>query len=322
MNSNENNNSENYSEYFSNTKEFLVSDENLRCFRIAVTIFLRGILYFCGIITNFFNVVIFRRLGLNNSMKVAIFVTSLGDVAISVLLFAASICHLLSELEPENEFDLNGFSFYVLEDTSYVLYLASCWVTAYMSVEKCCCVLFPFKVKVIFTTRRSVVAMVIVYGVAITTNLHVLYGIRKIVPEVEANSASTGRSQWTLVYSDVTESIVWLVIKYIFSGLVLFVISQVVMILSSILMVYGLRQSSKVRGNQFEHSLISLTQEKINPDNAISVLSHSERKLVKIVLMLSIMMIVCNMPRLIAFMIYYIVGEAEYITYQNLNTLT
>ncbi|CAG5117802.1 unnamed protein product, partial [Candidula unifasciata] len=46
-------------------------------------------------------------------------------------------------------------------------YLMSCWITVMISVERCFCVVSPFKVKQIFTRDRCVTSVLIIYVVFI-----------------------------------------------------------------------------------------------------------------------------------------------------------
>lgn len=299
----------------SDTWEFLLSDSALRFLQVVMLGVVQGILSTLGIVVNIFNVVIFVKLGLKTSTNVAIFSMSFTDVIFSLLQLAISNCHIAEEFQPDLEFSLRDFSLFVIGNSQCIVYFVSCWVTAFISIERCVCVLLPFKVKHIFTTKRSVIVMSVIYFVAITTNLHLLYGLRleKIKGfEILNNTVST-KSRWTNFYTNEVESHIWGFIEYMFSGIVTFLTCQILLLMCSILLIYGLNKSTRIRPKN--HSV------KTSTPRSTSNLTHSERRLVKVVLMLTVLMVVCNIPRSIAYIVYYDVQELQLGLYQNLNSM-
>lgn len=318
--------SENIFNVVSDTPDFLISDNTLRFTQMVLSGLFQGMLSVGGVVTNTFNVVIFLKLGLNNSMSVAVFVLSLTDLLFSLLQVLSSCCQVAEEFQLDLEFSLRDFSLFVIGDIECIMYFVSCWATAFIAIERCVCVLQPFKVRQIFTTLRSVFIMSFIYFVAIATNLHMLYGLRlePILRNVDGNVSLITKRQWTLVYSNEAENLIWGFIEYIFGGIVTYIFCQVVLLACSVLMAYGLRRSTSVRPNK--QTQVSLLPEDVRNKSATSqltgsTLTGSERKLVKVVLMLSVLMICCNVPRSIACVVYYVVDDLHTDAYQNLNFL-
>lgn len=225
----------------------------------------------------------------------------------SVIVFSASCNwpfpdHVTEEFQLQLELNLRDFSLFVVGNIECIVYFASCWVTAFVSIERCVCVIIPFKVRLKLTTRPSVIAMCIIYFVAIATNLHMLYGLELEPKEVSTNlnvSAST-KYHWTMVYFTEVESIVWGFIEYVFSGIVTFVSCQI--LLCAILMTCGLHRNTRIRVHNPRFNNSSATYEKF--DNSRSNLTRPEMKLVKVVLSLSVLTIVCSIPKTIAYVVY------------------
>lgn len=308
-------------DFISDTREFLVSDVLLRNLQLVIAGILQGVLSILGVAVNIFSVVIFYKLGLNSSMNVALFVMSFTDVLFSLVQLAVSCCYILIEFQLEIQFDLQSFNFFVFGNILCIICFISSWVTAFISIERCACVLIPFKVKQWFTPRRSCIAMSTMYLLALVTNLHYLYGLflEPMESFMRGNISIYTKSQWNFGYSSETEKAIWGSIEFLFGESFTFLFCHSLLLICSILMAYGLHKCTQVRSNI--QTIKSQSIKSLTANKSSSNLTSSEIKLVKLVLLLSLLTIACNLPRFFVYVSHYTVREFQLGGYINLDFL-
>lgn len=113
-----------------------------------------------GLITNFINTVVYWKMGIKDSTTVMLFSLSVVDFAYSLLILTSSLSVLIEEMCPfVSVLDLVSFSSYGLNQLREKVYTLSITITVFLSLERCYCVLFPFKFRIVFTKSRSVKAI-------------------------------------------------------------------------------------------------------------------------------------------------------------------
>ncbi|CAL1525857.1 unnamed protein product, partial [Lymnaea stagnalis] len=131
---------------------------------------------FAGIVGNVINVRVFYRQGVtSDSATVAFFSLSLTDLLSCVTLAPKPACHYLENYAAGtgNPF-IDNCSTLTTMPASYthgILSKVTCWITVYLSVERAVGVVFPLRVKRIFTVKITVAAIVIIYLVVVIAYL-------------------------------------------------------------------------------------------------------------------------------------------------------
>ncbi|CAG5117803.1 unnamed protein product, partial [Candidula unifasciata] len=109
---------------------------------------------FLGIWSNIFSMIIFYKLGLKDSMSVEFFALSFTDLLVALVQFVSCTLYILGILYPDSSLDIWSLTTLAFGYTMLCFYFTSCWITTVISIERCLCVVYPFKVKLMFTRSR------------------------------------------------------------------------------------------------------------------------------------------------------------------------
>ncbi|CAL1529496.1 unnamed protein product, partial [Lymnaea stagnalis] len=275
-----------------------------------------------GVATNIVNMVIFLKLGLKDSMSVGLLALSFTDLSVTAIQLAGCSSYLVNVIYPESPIDPWSLGAFVFSWARYITYLISCWITTMISAERCFCVVSPFTVKRVFTKTRCVCVILTIYLVHFGIHLPIfLYAkmewTRKAIAE---NTTILGRSVLTVVFND--DSAMWEILSDLIAGVGLSVLSQVLLVVCTFWMTYSLKVSSRIRSNTSTVSGDSVSKlsdiASRKPDNN---LSDRERRLVKVVLFLAVILTVCNIPRFLTTTVHHILPGMNLGAYKNLDTL-
>ncbi|CAL1539032.1 unnamed protein product, partial [Lymnaea stagnalis] len=226
----------------------LISDEIIKTLVLILTIPIHGLTAITGVITNLLSMVILSRLGLKSSVSVGGFALSLTDFIVTSVHVAILFCYILNYAYPESEVDMLVLRIFALGNVRYASFYISMWITTVISVERCFCVVFPFKVKQFFTLSRYVFAIVVIYCVYISLILPVYILVKTDwidLMSIENNTKSVKRRILTVVFSEETHNLEH--ILNTIGGVALSVTSQTVLIVCTVGLTYTLNQSSEIR---------------------------------------------------------------------------
>ncbi|GFS04892.1 peptide receptor GPCR [Elysia marginata] len=147
------------------------------CVGISVII---SIFICVGIITNTTNILVFWRLGMSSVSNLSLLVLSTVDL-INVLLMTGTAIVLsppIARWTSVKESAILWLSCPLIYSTIAI----SSWVTVVINMERCCCVVFPMKVKQIFT-RKVVTSLffgMVLYQLAISVPHYSLMGLTPV----------------------------------------------------------------------------------------------------------------------------------------------
>ncbi|XP_059162991.1 uncharacterized protein LOC131946314 [Physella acuta] len=134
---------------------------------LQLTIFLNhgvcGVLSLLGIGANVINMAVFLKQGFNESINVSLFGLAVADLAGLVTLLWASVCwtpwlyYARLVFVPADVEYLTG-------SLPHLLFTrVTGWVTAFVALERCLCTVMPLKVKIILTFTRVKVVVVLIF---------------------------------------------------------------------------------------------------------------------------------------------------------------
>ena len=131
----------------------------LRNIFFLVNGFPTALIAFSGIVTNSLNMLIFRKMGFHSTTNISFFALSVADFTNELLILFIALIKL----------DMSGLA-YLPVDLTGVLHLLiqleisitvfGTWLTGMISLERCCCVVLPVRVKKIFT-RRTIICLIV-----------------------------------------------------------------------------------------------------------------------------------------------------------------
>lgn len=152
-------------ESFEEGKTFwaLISDECRQMFEIINHVTLIGMVCVFGITTNLINIVVFCKQGLDNTINI-----SLLGISVSDLVSLITLGWLVACVNPYAEHaDLPyvaGEVQYLTGGCPHICFTrATCWITLYITAERCLCIAVPLKVKQIITPARTKIIVISIF---------------------------------------------------------------------------------------------------------------------------------------------------------------
>ncbi|XP_012945488.1 uncharacterized protein LOC106013676 [Aplysia californica] len=145
-----------------------VSDELRASMTIAFSLCLHTSIITTGCVTNVINAIIFLRLGLSDSISVSFFFLAISDFVILFQNLLARVFGILDSYLGVNfgMLDIRSLGF-LLTTFASVPYDITVCITLYTAVQKCCCVVFPFRFNRVFTRSRSIFINIFIYLVVV-----------------------------------------------------------------------------------------------------------------------------------------------------------
>lgn len=146
------------------TKETkLVSDSQIQIFTILVYVILCGTVSLLGIMANVINLVVFYKQGLNTTINISFFAMAVSDLSGLLLQQWYITC--------VNPLVINSGIAIVFPGVRYItgavpreeFALITCLITAYITAERCFCIIFPLHIKQMITPRKTSVVIISLY---------------------------------------------------------------------------------------------------------------------------------------------------------------
>ena len=196
-----------------------------------------------GILSNIVNVVVFSKMTPRDTMTISLTALAVSDLLFSCLAmshFIIGAC-IVSGIQVVWSVDLKSLQYIAFVWTRPVFHKTSIAITMFMSCERSFCVVKPFLVKQIFTNRRVTFIIVAIYCIVIALFLPV-----NVTGSLRRHERGNGTGSIFLPHlapgRDIAEKLV------LFSvGFPLVLISQVIIVISSVFMVVGLRRHQRFR---------------------------------------------------------------------------
>ncbi|RUS89318.1 hypothetical protein EGW08_002925 [Elysia chlorotica] len=133
-----------------------------------------------GICTNVANVLVYYRIGFSSPSTISLFCLSITDTYCLIYISLSSIGILPWVRVADYPIALVEVA-YILSPVRHSVAATGSWITAVINVERSCCVVFPMKVKSIFTRKTiiSLIAGMVVYQVLATMPRSLILHITK-----------------------------------------------------------------------------------------------------------------------------------------------
>ncbi|GFR91284.1 phorbol ester/diacylglycerol-binding protein unc-13, partial [Elysia marginata] len=196
---------------------------------------------------NMINISVFLKMGVKDAMTLSLLSLSISDFLElcigTTLITLDAIRSSPLESRAERYVDLVGLYYWIVL-FALIGQSTSTNITTLIALERCLCVVAPFKLKSIVTMKRTSIAIlcVVVFGVMcnlpnfLTAHFVLVFNPRLNVTRVEVLLLKERRLAEEMVL--------------VFNHWILYPISVVIVVTSSVIMIRGLRQSAKFRQNQ------------------------------------------------------------------------
>ncbi|XP_059138925.1 lysophosphatidic acid receptor 4-like [Physella acuta] len=233
-----------------------------------------------GIIGNIINIIIFYKLGFTDTVNITLTFLALTDLGALVTLQAFNVLVNPWFLQ----LDVNIIPLDIAVMVSFYphnYFIRVCgFITAFASVERCLCVVFPLKVKRWVTTKVVVVTNVTIYFITLFNEFPAYYtgyiGWKKISP-------GNNKTYLGIVFRSVSKSMYD--VSYLITDLFLPYATFIVIIVSTVILSFKLNHRAK-----WVKTLSSVNKRDKN-------ISQSEKRVIRMLTTISITFIVCLMPQ-------------------------
>uniref|UniRef100_A0A2C9M8R8 G-protein coupled receptors family 1 profile domain-containing protein n=1 Tax=Biomphalaria glabrata TaxID=6526 RepID=A0A2C9M8R8_BIOGL len=290
-----------------------ISDDVISLVYLAFSISAHGFVSLIGSAMNLCNIIVLAKMGFPNANSICVFALSITDFLVTVLQLAMCICYFPDEMSSGEETSLRVIGNFELGWIRYACFFISGWITALLSLERCCCVVMPFTVKILFTKSRIKLAVVIFYA-SYTAFILPFYIVQKLSWQTfrYVDTQNVTQVRYFLVF-EYTEEFILLQTFIISIGVVaLFFLCQIILVICTVVMIYALRESSKSRHSILRHD--------VSKTPTFS-LSAKERRLILVTLGLAVISTACNLPRFADHVMRYVMPGMASGMYANLSGL-
>ncbi|KAK3802287.1 hypothetical protein RRG08_016678 [Elysia crispata] len=118
-----------------------------------------------GIFSNIINILVFYKMGLSSASNINLFLLAIADA------FSISAILLISfqDIYEDSHLPMNMGDVALLTSHAFYFFSAMCsWITTVISMERTCCIIYPMKVKQIFTPRNicAMITAMVIYQIA------------------------------------------------------------------------------------------------------------------------------------------------------------
>ncbi|CAG5122685.1 unnamed protein product [Candidula unifasciata] len=261
----------------------LLSQADLCVVQIVNHLVLSGAVCLLGIVANIINIIIFYKLGLQDTVNISLFAISLSDLCSLVTLEWVNI-NLNPFMDradvPFEPMDIQ----YLTGGWPHACFARiTIWITIIVTAERFCCVAFPLNVKQLFNPRTIKITVCVVYA-AMFVLLMPLYGGLYFG---EKFISSRNQTRVGLMYRDKGQHLEHLEFKLY---AIIEIATFIIIIVLTTLLVVSLKRRSAWRA-----TLTTVGQR----DNAVRI---RDRRRLKLVTLVAMMVIICFSP---AFVMYF-----------------
>ncbi|CAG5127966.1 unnamed protein product [Candidula unifasciata] len=255
------------------------------------------ILSLLGIASNMINIITFVAMGLNDGVTVSFLALSFFDLMYVIASFCLGLASALGTVEvltlTRYAVDPYGLSVLVA-NIMILLIVTNVLATTFIAVARCMCVVKPLQFKNTFTVLRTVYFMAgfAIFAVAIYTPILANMGM---VTGFDNTTKRYRTSLWLPRHREAIKNVIFVIID-----LLLPVSTQVIVVFCIVLMANSLqassrfRQTSKIQTCNKETS-ISFKENASDSDR----LSGKERRVINQVIVISVVYIICNTPKIL-----------------------
>ncbi|GFN99642.1 chemosensory receptor a [Plakobranchus ocellatus] len=262
----------------------------------------------CAIIANSLNIAVFVKLGFSEPSNISLTTLAICDFILAVLSTWSNLCFWLTYHNVRLPFHGVNVTFLTGGAQGAFLSTTVAWITAFISLERCLCILFPLKVRRLITPRGTFVAMpiIILFTFCPSFYTYIRYKFVWVFnPYLNESILNTTpvNSEFAILFEKIS-----LVICGVLQPLLAFSI----VVICTVLLVVQLRKISSWR-----LSVTSAKSQRVQPEEnqastssaAESRISQKEERLVRMVVAIATIFIVSYIPTCILLLCYVVFDE-------------
>ncbi|GFN78155.1 chemosensory receptor a [Plakobranchus ocellatus] len=285
----------------------ILSDEEF-CIILLFIIFTSQVINICAIIANSLNIAVFLKLGFSEPSNISLTTLAICDFTLAVLLTWTNLCFLLTYYNVRLPF--HGTNVTALTGGDHWAFLSStvAWITAFISFERCLCILVPLKVRRLITPTGTFVAILIIIIVTFCPSvfLYIRYKFAWVFdPYLNITILNT-------IPVNSTFAILFEKISIVICGVIQPLLAFSIVLICTVLLVIQLRKISSWR-----LSVTSAKSQRVQPEEnpagssfgAEARISQKDERLVRMVVAIATIFIVSYIPTCIVLLCYVVLDE-------------
>ena len=151
-----------------------------------------------GLAGNVLIIITYTKIGFSESINISYFALGISDILCVIFLSWNAICFLPAFSAANVPFKPLEFVIPTGGFTSDIFQKTTAWITAFISFERCLCVVFPLKIKAIVKRRRTVGVIVIIFVLTVLPLASITfytYEFELRLDDVENKSLDKGQIQ-------------------------------------------------------------------------------------------------------------------------------
>ena len=284
---------------------------------VSLKICATGIFAVFGMFSNIINIVVFYRQGiLSNSSTVSLTMLAVTDCISCFLSIWSIICDCLLIFVDTStwRWDVKHVRIFFASRPIPLFTMMTCLITAFAAFERVISVTFPFKVKSIFTPKRSLVATLSTFLVMCIIHIPMAFDF---LPMWVMNPATNEtRLKWGIKVHVIID--VFDIVYFYISPVFLKIASIVTVVLCNVVIFWKVNLSRNFRkGSAHVTKITAKTEESHENCNSkkmeleINDSSSKEMKLMRMITVISCIFTVCYLPNMVYIILYYIVWTAH-----------
>ncbi|GFN91582.1 cholecystokinin receptor type a [Plakobranchus ocellatus] len=196
-----------------------------------------------GILSNLANIIVFAKLNQKDSMTTCFIALAVSDLLYSLFALPTLIGGILFEsgIRILNSILIRSLLSFGFVNCKPLFHKISITITTFMSIERSLCVMRPFLVRQVFTRRRVIVILVAIFLLLTAWFMPVMVSVELVWKYTFNKTASVATLRGTSRHAFLQELI------FLSTGFPLVFTTQVVITISSIVMITGLKSHLKFR---------------------------------------------------------------------------
>lgn len=285
------------------------------------------LLSFLGAVSNVINIKTFIVIGLKDNMIVSFLLLSVIDLAYSCITFVFAVSTFAFTMEYTTSvryvIDPYGFAVYLF-NIMILINISNMLVTTFIAVARCMCVARPLHFKNTFTIMRALVIIFVSAAFAIVSYTPVLANMNMLFKFDQRINASR-ITLWISPERKSAKVIVWIIVN-----MVLPLATQVIVVVCIIVMKNCLRATVMFRQTSTAIVISSKNSHESDSPNdsskATDKLNGRDLRALQQVLIISLVYIACNTPKIIISIITaavpdFGIGGMYHFTYLSVNSI-
>ncbi|GFO11357.1 chemosensory receptor a [Plakobranchus ocellatus] len=272
----------------------ILSDEQFYIIVLFI-IYTSQLINICAVIANSLCITVFVKLGFSEPSNISLTALAVCDFTMAVLYTWGNLCSLLTYHNIRLPFHDLNVTF--LTGSVHWTFLSStvAWITAFISFERCLCILFPLKVRRLITPKGTVIAMLIILLLTFCPSFFIYIRYKFVWvfnPYLNVTILNT-------IPVDSEFAILFQKISVVICGLIQPLLAFSIVLICTVLLVVQLRKISSWR-----MSVTSAKNQRVQPEESPAAsssaaearISQKEERLVRMVVAIATIFIMSYIP--------------------------